>query len=234
MADGLQIAASGLLAQQWRLDSLANDLANVNTTGYRASRIAFTDLVDDRGLGGVAAGSAGRSARAASFASSDNPLSVAVDGPGFLQVSLPEGGTALTRAGDLRLDAARNVTLPSGEFLSPPVKLPADVPLDQVAIAPDGTITAAGAPAGKLTLVEVAAPDGLEARDGGLYVATRASGAAAPAKGTTVHQGVLEQSNVDMADAMVELVEAQRAFDLASRAVRTQDQLLEIANGIRR
>jgi flagellar basal-body rod protein FlgG len=210
MADALQIAASGLLAQQWRLDSLANDLANVNTPGYRSTRIAFSDLVDDRGLGGVAATAAGRSARAGAFADSENPLAVALTGPGFLQVTLAGGGTALTRSGDLRLDAARDLVLPGGERLAPPIKVPAEVPL------------------------EAPAPDELEPRDGGLFVPTAASGPARPATATRVQQGVLEASNVDMATAMVELVEAQHAFDLASRVVRTQDQLLEIANGIRR
>jgi flagellar basal-body rod protein FlgG len=234
MADALQIAASGLLAQQWRLDSLANDLANVNTPGYRSTRIAFSDLVDDRGLGGVAATAAGRSARAGAFADSENPLAVALTGPGFLQVTLAGGGTALTRSGDLRLDAARDLVLPGGERLAPPIKVPAEVPLEAVSIGHDGTVTARGTALGKLTLVEVPAPDELEPRDGGLFVPTAASGPARPATATRVQQGVLEASNVDMATAMVELVEAQHAFDLASRVVRTQDQLLEIANGIRR
>jgi flagellar basal-body rod protein FlgG len=234
MADGLQIAASGLLAQQWRLDAIANDLANVNTPGYRSTRIAFTDIVDDKGLGGVAAGAAGRSARPGAFADSDNPLAIGLEGPGFLQVSVAGGGTALTRAGDLRVDGQRQLVLSGGERVSPPITVPDGVPLGTVTIATDGTVSAGGKAVGKLTLVEVDVPDGLEARGGGLFATTSASGAAQPATETRVRQGVLEQANVDLASSLVEMMDAQRVFDLASRAVRTQDQLLEIANGIRR
>jgi flagellar basal-body rod protein FlgG len=232
MANGLQIAASGLIAQERRLDAVANDIANANTVGYQASRSAFTELLG--GTGGVRVSTAGTVSAEGIQVASDNPFSVALDGPGFVQVRTDGGVTALTRDGNLRLDSSRNLVASSGARVHPPVTVPADVTADQVSIAPDGAVTAADRRLGTLTLVEVPAPDGLAGSADGLMTTTAASGAAAPAKATTVAEGVLEQSNVDLATALTEMMEAQRAFQLASRALHTQDQMLEIANGIRR
>jgi flagellar basal-body rod protein FlgG len=232
MANGLQIAASGLIAQERRLDAVANDIANANTVGYQASRSAFTELLG--GTGGVRISSAGTVSAEGIQVASDNPLSIALEGPGFIQVRTEGGATALTRDGNLRLDSGRNLVASSGARVHPPVTVPADVTPDQISIAPDGTVTAADRKLGTLTLVEVPAPDGLAGSPDGLLATTAASGAAAPGKATTVAHGVLEQSNVDLAAALAEMMEAQRAFQLASRALHTQDQMLEIANGIRR
>jgi flagellar basal-body rod protein FlgG len=232
MANGLQIAASGLIAQERRLDAVANDIANANTVGYHASRSAFTELLG--GTGGVRVSSAGPVSAEGIQVASDNPLSVALAGPGFIQVRTDAGTTALTRDGNLRLDSGRNLVAGSGARVQPPVTIPSDVSADQISIAPDGTVSAADRKLGALTLVEVPAPDGLASSGDGLLTTTAASGAVAPGKATTVAQGVLEQSNVDLATALTEMMEAQRAFQLASRALHTQDQMLEIANGIRR
>jgi flagellar basal-body rod protein FlgG len=114
------------------------------------------------------------------------------------------------------------------------VRLPAGTAREDVAIGPDGAITVKGAAAGKLALVEVPAPEGLRALGDNLFAVTAASGAARPATAAgQIRQGMLEGSNVDVATSMVELIAAQRSFELASRAIRTQDQLMEIANGIR-
>jgi flagellar basal-body rod protein FlgG len=232
MANGLQIAASGLIAQERRLDAVANDIANANTVGYQASRSAFTELLG--GTGGVRVSAAGTVSSEGIQVASDNPLSVALAGPGFIQVRTAGGTTALTRDGNLRLDSGRNLVASSGARVHPPVTVPADVDAARISIAPDGTVSAADRKLGTLTLVEVPAPDGLASSGDGLLTATAASGAAAAGKATTVAQGVLEQSNVDLATALTEMMEAQRAFQLASRALHTQDQMLEIANGIRR
>jgi flagellar basal-body rod protein FlgG len=231
MANGLQIAASGLIAQQWHLDAVANDIANVDTLGYRQTRAAFTELLGESG--GVRASSAGASTAPGALAPSDNPLAVALDGPGFIQVRTPAGGAALTRDGDLRLDATRNLVV-DGARVEPPIAVPADVDATSISIAADGTVSAAGRQLGKLTLVDVPAPDALASLGGGLLAPTAASGAARPAAAASVQQGFLEQSNVDLAEAITEMLDAQRGFQLASRAIHTQDQLLEIANGIRR
>jgi flagellar basal-body rod protein FlgG len=232
MANGLQIAASGLLAQEWRLAAVANDVANVNTAGYTASRTAFSEVLGTQG--GVRAGSAGSSSVGGTLAPSDNPLAVAIDGPGFIQVRAADGTVALSRDGNLHVGSDGKLALASGAVLDPPVTIPADVEAGTVSIARDGTVTAAGRKLGALTLVDVPAADELASRPDGLRTTTAASGAAQASEAVTVQQGFVEGSNVDLASALTELMDAQRAFQLSSRALHTQDQLLEIANGIRR
>ncbi|MFN8224945.1 MAG: flagellar hook basal-body protein [Gaiellales bacterium] len=234
MASGMQIASTGIEAMTLRLDSIANDIANVNTVGYRPTRYTFRELIDDDGPGGVEAMRAGISSHGGNLTDIGNPISVGLVGPGYVQVQLPEGGTGLTRSGDLRMDGKRQLTLPNGVRLAPPVTIPDGVDLKDVRIASNGKITAAGKELGELKLFEVPAPDQMEGREGGIFVPTRASGAAKQATDTRVEQGVVEASAVDLAEAMVELVEAQRAFEMASKAVHTADNLLELANGIRR
>jgi flagellar basal-body rod protein FlgG len=232
MANGLQIAASGLIAQEWRLDSIANDIANVSTAGYEQSRTAFAEVLGSSG--GVRYVDAGKSSAQSSLASSDNPISVGIVGPGFIQVRAAGGGVALTRNGDLQIDGEHNLALADGPKVDPPITIPADVDPEDISIASDGTVTAQGKKLGRLTLVDVPAADALAVVGGGLLTPTAASGAARPATAATVQQGVLEQSNVDLASALSEMMDAQRTYQLASRALHTQDQLLEIANGIRR
>ena len=231
MPDGLRAAASGLAAQQARLDAIANDVANVGTTGYKGTRVAFRDLV---GGAGAAASDAGRSFQTGPMLPSDNPLSVAIAGPGFLQVKLPDGRTGLTRAGDLRLDAARDLVTASGFRIEPPIRFPAGVDPSTVAIAADGTITATGTRIGQLQIMDVPARSGLLSAGDGVYVATAASGAAARMASPTVQQGALEGSNVDVGTAMVDMIDAQRSFQLASQALKMQDELLSIANQLKR
>jgi flagellar basal-body rod protein FlgG len=231
MPDGLRAAAAGLAAQQARLDAIANDVANVGTTGYKHTRVAFRDLV---GGAGAAASDAGRSFQAGPLVASDNPLSVAITGPGFLQVTLPDGRTGLTRAGDLRLDANRDLTTASGLRLSPPIKLPAGADPDQITISADGTVSAGATKLGQLQIVDVPARSGLLSAGDGVYVATAASGAAARVAKPQLQQRALEGSNVDVGTAMVDMIDAQRSFQLASQALKMQDQLLDIANQIKR
>jgi len=159
MANGLQIAASGLIAQEWRLDAVANDIANVDTAGYQQSRSAFSELLG--GSGGVRASALGSSTAPGAMAQSDNPLAVALDGPGFIRVRSADGSAALTRDGDLHVDGARNLVTSGGAKLDPPVTIPAGVAASDITIAPDGTLTAGGRTLGRLTLVDVPAPDGL-------------------------------------------------------------------------
>jgi flagellar basal-body rod protein FlgG len=234
MGDGLQSAASGLEAQQYRMDSLANDIANVNTPGYRRDRVAFRDLAYDGGVGsGAAADSAGRSQIAGALQQTGQPLDLAIDGSGYLQVKTADGRTALTRVGSLHIDANGSLVTGDGLQLVPPVTLPKGATEDSVAIAADGTVTVHGQKAGQIGLVDVTAESNLQPLGEGLYLPTTASGAPTAAKGAQLRQGYLEASDVDIATAMVDMIEAQRAFAMASQAVKTQDQLLEIANGLR-
>src|SRR4029079_4893194 len=117
---------------------------------------------------------------------------------------------------------------------SPPIAGPNDVDPADISIAPDGTVTAAGRKLGQMTLVTVPEPDALEVRNDGLLATTAASGAAKAGAAVSVKQGVIEQSNVDLATALTDMMEAQRNFQLASKALHTQDQLLKIVTGSRR
>lgn len=231
MPDGLRAAAAGLAAQQARLDSIANDVANVGTAGYKSTRVAFRDLV---GGAGAAASDAGRSFQPGPLMDSTNPLAVAITGPGFFQVSLGDGRTGLTRSGDFRLDANRELVTSAGNRLVPPLKLPAGADPDDVTIAVDGTVTVGATKVGQLQIVDVPARTGLLSVGDGVYVPGAASGAATRVARPALQQSVLEGSNVDVGTAMVEMIDAQRSFQLASQALKMQDQLREMANGIRR
>ena len=235
MLKGIHSAAAGLIAHQTRMDMLANDIANVSTAGYKSTRVAFKELVGNAGDGaGSAAVELGRSLRPGAFQETGEPLSVAINGPGFLQVRRGDGTIALTRSGQLRLDAAGALVTAAGERLEPPVTLPTGASPSAVRIGQDGSLTVNSQPAGKIELVEVPAPTGLRSVSGNLFVPTEASGAPTASPSSTLMQGMVEASNVDLGATMVEMMLAQRGFQLASRAIRTQDQLMMITNQIRR
>ncbi|HEY1365517.1 MAG TPA: flagellar hook-basal body protein [Gaiellaceae bacterium] len=239
MPNGIYSAAAGMAAQQTRIDAIANDLANTSTTGYKHERVGFRDLVynEEQGMpvgSGVASVSVGQSFQQGSLVDSDNPLALAIQGPGFFQVKRADGTTALTRAGDLGLDANGSLVTATGEELVPPIKVPKGTQPGDISIGADGAVTVAGKSVGKIQLVDVPTPAGLQPVGNTEFVPTRASGAATAARGATLKQASLESSNVDVATAMTDLMDAQRNFDMASRVIRMQDQLMEIANGIRR
>jgi flagellar basal-body rod protein FlgG len=248
MLEGLNSAAAGMAAQQQRLDAVANDLANANTVGYKHQRIGFRDLLYDqtgrssatgvRTGHGVAAVDAGRSFGQGAVQRTDRPLDVAIQGEGFLAVKLPDGRSALTRDGGLHVDGLRRLTTNTGAFAlagGKPVTIPAGVSEDEVAIGPDGTVTAAGSRVGRLDLVTVRSPEALTSVGDNAFVPSAASGnpTAAP-RATTLTQGALEMSNVDMAEAMVDLIQSQRAYELASKAIQTADQMMQTANEVKR
>lgn len=244
MLEGLYSAASGLAAQQTRLDAVANDLANASTTGYKAVRVAYRDLAYDRaadGAGegtqtgaGAAAGFAGRDQEQGALNPTDRPLDVALEGPGFLRVRRPDGTDALTRNGALQVDARGRLATADGDLLQPPVTLPAGVRGEQVSIQPDGGVLANGRPVGRIQPVDVPNPDGLVALGGSSFAASAASGAVRPATTTRLVGGSLEASGTDIASAMTAMIEAQRAFQLVSKAITTRDEVWGIANGVKR
>jgi flagellar basal-body rod protein FlgG len=244
MLEGLRAAATGMTAQQQKMDALSNDIANVNTNGYKHERTSFRDLVASQtgigGANGVDAGAgaaarwAGRGWSQGALQPTGQPLDVAVQGDGFLQVKRADGSTALTRNGALQVDSRGRLATPDGALLQPPVTIPAGLSPQDVAIGTDGTVSAQGTPIGRLTLVTVAAPNELQDAGDSMFTPTAASGPPrAAGNATTLTQGMLEASNVDLGDAMVEMMAAQRGFQMASQAVRTQDQMLSIANGIK-
>jgi flagellar basal-body rod protein FlgG len=242
--EGLKAAATGMTAQQKRMDTLSNDIANVNTAGYKHERVAFGDLVSSApGAGaaqGVAAGagvtvaSAGRASGQGALRTTGEPLDVAIEGDGYLQVKLPDGRTGLTRNGSLQVDARGRLTTSSGALLQPPVTLPIGMSAKDLTINPDGTLHAQGKPIGRMALVNVVAPAKLDDAGNGVSTTNAQTGPPRVAgTNTKLVQGALEGSNVDIADAMVDLMDAQRSFQMASQAVKTQDQMLSIANGLK-
>jgi flagellar basal-body rod protein FlgG len=245
MLEGLNSAAAGMAAQQQRLDSVANDLANANTTGYKHQRVGFRDLVYEQAGRPAAAGvrtghgsaavDAGRSFSQGALQRTDRSLDVAIQGEGFLRVRLADGTQALTRDGNLQIDGRGRLVTNTGGVIQPSITIPEGTDADDVAIAGDGTVTANGRRVGKLAVVSVRSPQNLASVGDNAFVATDASGRPGAAPQTTVlTQGALESSNVDMAGAMVSMIESQRAFELASRAIHTADQMWEIANGVKR
>jgi flagellar basal-body rod protein FlgG len=246
MLEGMYTAAAGMAAQQTRLDAVSNDLANVDTTGYKHARVAFRDLVydDAQGYGAakgvkLGAGSAatvlGRSVEQGAMQSTGQSLDIAVSGPGFLQVKLADGRTALTRDGQLQLDAQGRLKLHTGQLIEPPIKVPAGADPERITIGKDGAVTLATAKLGQIKLVDVPAPGALQGGPDNTYVPSKGSGAIRAADTATfLQQGVLEGSNVDAAQAMTDMIEAQRAFQMASKAITTQDQILEIANQVKK
>lgn len=234
MSHGIYSAAAGMAAQQTLLDSVANDLANVNTTGYKKENVGFRDLVYSNGIGaGAAAVDDGRDFAEGAQQQVDNPLSLAINGPGFFQVKLPDGRSALTRDGDFSLDGQGRMVTSTGSLLDPPITLPKGTDAADVKIAADGSVSANGRALGKIKIVDVPARNGLQPIGDSQFLAGAASGAVRAANGASVQQNMLEASNVDVAGAMTDLIAAQRAYQLSSRVISMQDQLMQIANAIR-
>ena len=244
--EGMYTAAAGMAAQQTRLDAVSSNLANVDTTGYKSARVAFRDLVYDdfQGYGaakgvtigsGSAATSIGRSSEQGALQNTGRSLDVGLNGPGFMQVKLNDGTKALTRDGNLEVDPTGRLKLHTGQLLEPAIKIPAGADVNAVAIAHDGTVTYKNAKLGQIQIVDVPAPAALKGGPDNTFVTTTGSGASrAAAKSTILTQGTLEGSNVDEAQAMTDMIEAQRAFQMASKAITTQDQILEIANQVKK
>ena len=146
-----------------------------------------------------------------------------------------EGRDVLTRDGDLRFDDKGRLGNARGDLVEPAISLPAGGEERNVKIAPDGSVTLDGKALGKLSLVNVPSPDGLQPLGDNAFAATPESGAVRAADASTkLEQGVLEMSNVDMGDAMTDMLESQRAYEMASKAIQAQDRAAEIANGIKR
>ena len=240
MLEGLYSAAAGMAAQQQRMDAVANDLANVNTNGYKRSRVAFRDLLYVRDASGrvesgagAAATTVGRGFAAGVMRETGNPLDLAIQDGGFLQVRRADGTTALTRDGSLKLDPRGRLTTQQGDLVQPAITVPAGTRESDVKVAGDGTVTVANRRVGRIQLVGVRSPQALQPIGDSLFRPTAASGPAQALATGRVEQGSVEASNVDVADAMTELMDAQRSFQLAGKAVQMQDQLLQIANGVK-
>jgi len=241
MFEGLYAAASGMEAQQQQFDAISGDMANVDTPGYQSTILGFHDLLYSNGeYGSNVATGAGTQAEQMGYDQTQGaiqqtgqPLDVAIDGQGYLEVRRQDGTIGLTRNGALQLNDKRQLTTQTGMLVQPPITIPAGVDPSQVSIASNGTVSVGNQTLGKLTLVDVPAPDGLVADGDSVFSATAASGALRPAKGASLQQGALEGSNVNMGAEMSKMMAAQQQYAMGSQAIQYQAQMLQIANEIK-
>ena len=255
MMRSLWISKTGLDAQQTKMDVITNNLANVNTNGFKRSNPIFEDLLYQTlrqpgaqssqqstvptGLQvgtGSRVSSTSRVHSQGNLTKTDNKLDVAINGNGFFQVTQPDGTTGYTRDGAFSVDANGQIVNSNGYPLSPAITVPPNAL--SVSIGQDGTINvqqsgvAAPVQIGSIQLASFVNPAGLESRGGNLYVETAASGTAAVnTPGTNglggLNQGYLETSNVNVVEELVNMIQTQRAYELNSRAVQTSDQMLQ-------
>lgn len=262
MLKALRTAASGMAAQQLNVDVIANNLANVNTTGYKRSKAEFQDVLYQNlrqagtatsignktpvGLSigyGVRPASTVRQYSVGDFQFSGNPLDVAINGNGFFEVQMPDGSSAYTRDGSFKLSADGQVVTSDGYFLIPNVTIPEDS--TSISVGTDGTIEVMQygqnepTNVGQIELIRFINPAGLNAIGRNLLIQTGASGnpvSDIPGQGGMggLDQGYLEMSNVQVVDEMVNMIVAQRAYEMNSKAIQTADDMAALANNLKR
>lgn len=264
MMRGLWSAATGMYAQQLNIDTISNNLANVNTTAFKKSRIDFQDLyyqilqlpgvpvtvgaelevpVGIQIGSGVKPAAVSKIFSVVGFTETENSLDLAISGDGFFQITLPDGNLAYSRDGSFKLDSEGRITTNDGYLLSPEITIPPDA--TQIAVSTTGVISVlrVGSPVpeelGQIELVKFINPSGLVSYGRNLFLESSASGepqiGLAGSEGFgTILQGFLETSNVNVVEEMVRLIIAQRAYELNSRAVQTADDMLATANNLRR
>jgi flagellar basal-body rod protein FlgG len=255
MFSSLWIAKTGLDAQQTRMDVISNNLANANTTAFKSSRAAFQDLMyQNKGqpgsqtteqtlnpsglmLGtGVKVVGNEKQFTTGNIAQTGGALDVAIQGRGFLQVSMPDGSVAYTRDGSLHTDANGQLVTADGYPLEPAITMPPGA--QNITIGSDGTVSATTTSAatpqtlGTLQLADFINPAGLQPLGQNLYVETASSGA--PQTGQpalngmgSLLQGSLESSNVNVVAEMVNMIETQRTYEMNSKAISSTDQMLQ-------
>lgn len=262
MIRALHTAATGMETQQFNIDVISNNLANVNTNGYKTVRADFEDLLYQtlRPAGATAAGGTqlpsglqvGLGARPAAtyglfttgaLQVTGNPLDLAIEGEGFFKVLLPDGAVAYTRDGGFKLDAQGRLVTSNGYPLEPEIIIPPDA--EQIMIGRDGVINVRRGgqdgveEIGQITLVRFVNAAGLNRIGLNLYRLTPAAGE--PIEGVpgtngigSIAGGTLEASNVQIVDEMVRLIMAQRAYEVNSRAIQTADEMLSVAKDLKR
>ncbi len=248
-----------MVSQQTNLDVISNNLANVNTSGFKKSKIEFQDLIyqnsklagSEVGGGnqvptGIQIGHGSRvMATSKIFTTGDvshtgSQLDVAIDGAGFFEVVMPDGSQAFTRDGAFKMDNTGRLVTSDGLALQGGITIPPGT--TEITIAPTGEVSArtpGGLQTFNMNLVRFTNPSGLESIGRNLYKETPASGAAQQGQpGTdgfgTLAQNYLEMSNVKVVEEMVNMIVAQRAYEVNSKAVQTADDMLQISNNIKR
>ncbi|MFW5972461.1 MAG: flagellar basal-body rod protein FlgG [Bacteroidota bacterium] len=262
MLRALRTAALGMTAQQRGVDNIANNLANANTTGFKRSTIVFQDLLyqNVQAAGENEAGGAGeagmlqmgngaapiatvRNFTQGGLVETGNALDLAINGDGFLQVLRPDGSVAYTRDGTLTVSADGMLVTQTGLTIEPDISIPADAV--EISVSQDGLVSVRlqGEPdrveIAQLELARFQNAGGLMAIGGNLFEQTEASGE--PVIGTpgtdglgTIRQGYVEGSNVDVVQEMVNLITAQRAYEINSKMITTGEDMLQVANNLKR
>ena len=262
MIRSLWTSATGMQAQALNLDVIANNLANVNTAGFKKSRAEFQDLLyetlrpagtsssqDTQVPTGIQIGHGTRPSTVlkifsqGSMENTKNELDLAIEGDGFFQIILPNGETAYTRDGAFKLDSDGRIVNSDGFALEPEITIPSDALSISVGI--DGTVSVLQAgdsipsEIGTIELARFVNPAGLISTGRNLYITSEASGdemTGTPGEDGlgSIAQGFLEMSNVSVVDEMVSMITAQRAYEVNSKSIQTADEMLQIANNIKR
>ena len=260
MFRSLQVAATGMAAQETKLDTIANNLANSNTTGYKRQDAEFEDLLyqNERsaaanpagGVGpsgtqigsGVRVVSTSRSFSQGAIQQTSNPLDIAIEGNGFIAVQRKAGEMGYSRAGSLKVDATGRLVTSDGLSIEPAINIPPDA--TAISISADGMVSATTpggrtpAQLGQIQLATFPNPNGLEAVGHNLFVASAASGEPVTgAPGTdgrgTILQGAVEGSKVEVVNEMIGLIRTQRAYEINSKIVQAADEMLRKATDLR-
>jgi flagellar basal-body rod protein FlgG len=262
MIRSLFIAATGLEAQKVNIDVIANNLANVNTVGYKKSRADFQEILyqDLRPVGAASAEGArvpsgiqvGLGVRPAAvqkvfdqgdFISTGNSLDLAIEGDGFFQILKPDGEIAYTRSGAFKLDSEGRIVNSDGYALEPPITIPENAV--SITISSDGKVMVFQADdsepveVGQIELARFINPAGLKAIGKNLFVPTASSGEVTTAipgsEGLgTIAQGFVEMSNVNIVEEMVNMILSQRAYEIVGKVIQASDDMLQMANSLRR
>ncbi|MFZ5861404.1 MAG: flagellar basal-body rod protein FlgG [Nitrospirota bacterium] len=261
MLRALTIASTGMTAQQLQVEVIANNLANMSTVGFKKSTGEFQDLfyqtfkapgsVTESGTlpVGIQVGSGVRPVAVhrrfgqGELQQTDSPLDLAIEGDGLFQVTMPDGSTGYTRAGSLKVDSDGRLVTADGYAILPNITIPADT--KTITISTGGVISvvqsggAAPTQVGVLELARFTNPAGLSSMGKNLFEVTPASGEAvtgAPGQSGlgTVLQGAIEGSNVNIAEEMVNMIIAQRAYEVNAKAIQTTDEMLGMVNNLKR
>ena len=262
MIRSLWTSATGMQAQALNLDVISNNLANVNTSGFKKSRAEFQDLLyetlrpagtsssqDTEIPAGIQLGHGTRPSTVLKIFSqgnmenTQNELDLAIEGDGFFQITLPNGETAYTRDGAFKLDSDGRIVNSDGFTMEPEIAIPSDAM--SISVGLDGTVSVLQAgesipsEVGTIELARFVNPAGLISMGKNLFITSEASGdemtGTAGEDGLgTLAQGFLEMSNVSVVDEMVNMITAQRAYESNSKAIQAADDMLQLANNVKR
>ncbi len=264
MMRSLWTAASGMISQQFNIDTISNNLSNVNTTGFKKNRAEFEDLIYQTLLmagtpatevsevpTGIQVGHGVKTAATqklfsqGSLQSTENKLDLALEGEGFFKVQLYDGSFAYTRDGSFKIDSNRQVVTANGYLLEPPLVLPESFIMNTLSISQDGRVTVKiigdddPIEVGQLEVYRFVNPAGLQSIGQNLFKTTPASGEEIPGQPglngmAKTHQGFLEMSNVKVVEEMVGMIVAQRAYEVNSKAIQASDSMLATAINLKR